>query len=327
MIIRQAIENYLAYLEVERGRSAKTSENYSRYLRRFENWLKKDEGKDPAGLEAREISLDLVRRYRLFLNRIQDARGQGLKKATQNYHVIALRGLLKYLARSGEESLPAEQVDLAKQEERQIDFLEGDDLERLLKAPNAQTFRGLRDRALLETLFSTGLRVSELCSLDRDKIDFTKGEFSIRGKGGKIRVVFISERAIINAQAYLAKRQDTDPALFIRIPKGKSPSFNRASDLRLTPRSIQRLIKRYAIKGGIVGKRVTPHVLRHSFGTDLLRSGADIRSVQALLGHSNISTTQVYTHVTDKHLREIHQAFHGKMRGGNPKAGEKKQDR
>lgn len=313
MNIKEATEEYLAHLEVEKGRSAKTSENYQRYLKRFLNWLK-EQGHDVKSLSPEKITLETVRNYRLFLNRLENSDGQTLKKSTQNYHIIALRGFLKYLAKSGVKSLPAEQVELAKQQERQIDFLEGDDLERLLKAPNTRTLRGLRDRALLEMLFSTGLRVSELCSLNRDQIDLKKAEFSVRGKGGKIRVVFVSERAIISLQEYLAKRYDVDQALFIRVPKGKKPNFGGESDLRLTPRSVQRLIKKYSIEAGIVGKRVTPHVLRHSFGTDLLRSGADLRSVQALLGHANIATTQVYTHVTDKHLKEIHQAFHGRMR-------------
>lgn len=314
MTIKEAIDQYLTYLEVEKGRSAKTSENYSRYLRRFEGWLEKETGKNPTKTKVQEMDLDLARRFRLFLNRTINNQGKSLKKTTQNYHVIALRGLLKYLARTGVKSLPAEQIELAKQEQRQVDFLEGDDLERLLEAPGTSTLRGLRDRAILEILFSTGLRVSELCALNRDEIDFRKGEFSVRGKGGKVRVVFLSERAIVVLQEYLAKRFDVDKALFIRIPKGKKPSFNKENNLRLTPRSVQRLIKKYSIKAGIVGKRVTPHVLRHSFGTDLLRGGADIRSVQALLGHANIATTQVYTHVTDKHLREVHRAFHGKMR-------------
>jgi len=319
MSIKQAIENYLAYLEVEKGRSAKTSENYGRYLARWMDWLQQ-QGKNPAGTDVRQITQELVRAYRLFLNRAAGAGSQPLKKATQNYHIIALRGLLKFLAKSGHKSLPAEQVELARQEERQVDFLEGDDLERLLKAPSTHNLRGLRDRALLETLFSTGLRVSELCALNRDSIDLHKSEFSVRGKGGKVRVVFLAESAVLTLQAYLAKRFDVDPALFIRVPKGKKPNFARQSGWRLTPRSVQRLIKKYATKAGIVGKKVTPHVLRHSFGTDLLRSGADIRSVQALLGHANIATTQIYTHVTDKHLKEIHQAFHGKMRGGRKRA-------
>lgn len=314
MTIKEAIDQYLAYLEVEKGRSAKTSENYNRYLARFEKWLTEEEKKDSAKMKAESLTLDLARKYRLFLNRTQNTKGQPLKKITQNYHVIALRGLLKYLAKINVKTLPAEQVELARQDQRTVDFLEENDLERLLQAPDSRTLRGLRDRAILETLFSTGLRVSELCALNRHEINLEKGELSVRGKGGKVRVVFFSDRAVAILQEYLAKRYDLDKALFVRVPKGKSPRFNQRDDWRLTPRSIQRLIKKYAIKAGIVGKRVTPHVMRHSFGTDLLRSGADIRSVQALLGHANIATTQVYTHVTDKHLKEIHEAFHGRMR-------------
>ncbi len=314
MTIKEAVDQYLAYIEVEKGRSAKTSENYGRYLTRFEKWLAEEEKKDPAKMKAESLTLDSARKYRLFLNRTLNAKGEPLKKITQNYHVIALRGLLKYLAKIDIKTLPAEQVELARQDQRTVDFLEEEDLERLLQSPDSRTLRGLRDCAILETLFSTGLRVSELCGLNRHEINLEKGELSVRGKGGKVRVVFFSDRAIAALQQYLAKRYDLDKALFVRVPKGKAPRFNQGDDWRLTPRSIQRLIKKYAIKAGIIGKKVTPHVMRHSFGTDLLRSGADIRSVQALLGHSNISTTQVYTHVTDKHLKEIHEAFHGRMR-------------
>lgn len=302
MNLKSLIENYLEYLEIEKNRSQKTIENYRHYLERFFDWAKISQ---PA-----EISTETVRQYRLYLNRLKDEEGKNLKKITQNYHLIALRGFLKYLAKREIKSLPAEQIELAKQEERQIDFLEGDDLERLLKAPEGNNLNALRDRAILETLFSTGLRVSELCSLDRDGIDLNKGEFSIKGKGGKIRVVFLSEIAKKALKDYLEKRIDLDPALFIRIPRGKKPAWHKFSNLRLTSRSVQRVIRKYAAKAGIIGKRVTPHVLRHSFSTDLLRGGADLRSVQALLGHASITTTQIYTHITDKHLREIHQAFH-----------------
>lgn len=306
MNLKSLIKDYLEYLEIEKNRSQKTIENYWHYLERFFNWAEIN--------QPQEISAEMIRQYRLYLNRLKDKDEKNLKKITQNYHLIALRGFLKYLSKRGIESLSAEQIELAKQEERQVDFLEGDDLERLLKAPEGSNLDGLRDKAILETLFSTGLRVSELCFLNRDEIDLDKGEFSVKGKGGKIRVVFLSEMAKKALKDYLEKRIDVDPALFIRIPRGRKPLFHKFSNLRLTPRSIQRIIKKYAVKAGIVGKRVTPHVLRHSFSTDLLRGGADLRSVQALLGHASITTTQIYTHVTDKHLREIHQAFHRKKK-------------
>ena len=303
---------YLEYLEIEKNRSAKTLENYGRYLDRFFQFAKIS---SPSG-----ITEDLVRHYRLHLNRLRDKDESNLKKVTQNYHIIALRNFLKYLAKRDIKSITAEKVELGKQEDREVTFLEADELERLLKSPEGNTLDVLRDRAVLGTLFSTGMRVSELCSLDRDKIDITRGELSIRGKGGKIRVVFLSDDAKENIKQYIDKRSDVDEALFIRIPKSKikiRPQGDKRSDLstlRLTPRSIQRIVGKYATKAGIVGKNVSPHTLRHSYATDLLRNGADIRSVQAMLGHSSVTTTQIYTHVTDKQLREVHQSFHNKKK-------------
>ncbi|OGY61284.1 MAG: hypothetical protein A3H06_01015 [Candidatus Colwellbacteria bacterium RIFCSPLOWO2_12_FULL_44_13] len=303
---------YLEYLEIEKNRSAKTLENYGRYLDRFFQFAKIS---SPSG-----ITEDLVRQYRLHLNRLRDKDESNLKKVTQNYHIIALRNFLKYLAKRDIKSITAEKVELGKQEDREVTFLEADELERLLKSPEGNTLDVLRDRAVLGTLFSTGMRVSELCSLDRDKIDITRGELSIRGKGGKIRVVFLSDDAKENIKQYIDKRSDVDEALFIRIPKSKikiRPQGDKRSDLstlRLTPRSIQRIVGKYATKAGIVGKNVSPHTLRHSYATDLLRNGADIRSVQAMLGHSSVTTTQIYTHVTDKQLREVHQSFHNKKK-------------
>jgi len=312
--INSLITDYLEYLELEKGRSQRTIENYDRYLRRFLSWskIKKPEEINPA----------LIRKYRLFLNRCQDEQGKSLKKNTQNYHLIALRGLLKYLAKNDFEVMPAEKIELAKSSPRQIDFLEGEELKRLLSAPlfsldgkplpeSKISLRRWRDKAILETLFSTGLRVSELCSLNRENINLKKGEFTVRGKGDKLRVVFLSDTAKDCLEAYLKRREDLDPALFIRIPRFQSVLQNKEIDLRLTPRSVQRIIKKYAQQAGIT-KKITPHTLRHSFATDLLRAGADLRSVQALLGHANISTTQVYTHITDYQLRQIHRRFHGK---------------
>ncbi|MBI2068734.1 MAG: tyrosine-type recombinase/integrase [Candidatus Yanofskybacteria bacterium] len=293
---------YLEHLEIEKNRSAKTVENYGRYLNRFLQFTKVS---SPAG-----ITEDLIRQYRLYLNRFKDDEGKPLKKVTQNYHIIALRNFLKYLAKRDIKSVSAEKVELGKQEDREVTFLEADELERLLKSPEDNNLDTLRDRAVLGTLFSTGMRVSELCALDRDKIDPKRGEVSIRGKGSKIRVVFLSDNAKDSLDQYLKKRVDADEALFIRIPRSKS--FSKESNLRLTPRSIQRIVGKYAIKAGIIRKKVSPHTLRHSFATDLLRNGADIRSVQALLGHSSVTTTQIYTHVTDKQLREVHERFHDK---------------
>jgi len=306
--LKTLIKNYLDYLEVERGRSRKTRENYYHYLKRFLDWAKIE--------RPSEIDMDLVREYRLFLNRFQDKFGRSLKKITQNYHIIALRNFLRYLAKRDIKSLPAEKIELAKQTPRQVEFLEDDELKRLLAASQGSDLKALRDRAILELLFSTGLRVSELCKLNRDSINLEKGEFSVRGKGEKMRLVFLSSRAKEAVKHYCETRKDTNPALFIRIPKGKNPALAQAKfkDLRLTPRSVERLVKHYAIKAGII-KKVTPHTIRHSYATDLLMNGADLRSVQALLGHSSITTTQIYTHITDKHLKEVFKMFHEKQRG------------
>lgn len=293
---------YLEYLEIEKNRSAKTLENYGRYLDRFLRFTKVS---NPS-----EMDEEMIRKYRLHLNRLATGKGALLKKVTQNYHIIALRNFLKYLAKRGIKSVPAEKVELGKQEEREVTFLELSELERLLKSPDGVNLDTLRDKAILTTLFSTGLRVSELCSLDRDKIDLNRGELSIRGKGSKIRLVFLSDDARDIISKYLNKRSDADEALFIRIPKSKA--FSKNSNLRLTPRSVQRIVKKCAVKAGIMGKKVSPHTIRHSYATDLLRNGADIRSVQLMLGHSSVTTTQIYTHVTDKQLREIHKKFHNR---------------
>jgi site-specific recombinase XerD len=316
MTTESLIKDYLSYLEIEKGRSKKTVENYSHYLKRFLDWAKIE--------KPGQIDADLVRQYRLYLNRLQE-QGKSLKKVTQNYHIIALRNFLKYLAKRDIKTLAADKIELAKQSPREVDFLEGDELDRLLKAPEGDSLRALRDRAILEILFSTGLRVSEVCRLNRDSVNLSKGEFSVRGKGEKLRVVFLSDTAKVALKTYLDKRRDIEPALFVRIPKGKKSAQGgfasggeavaqaKYEKLRLTPRSVQRIIRQYAIKTGI-SRKVTPHTLRHSFATDLLVSGADIRSVQAMLGHSSITTTQIYTHITDKQLKETHKSFHGKKR-------------
>ncbi len=293
-------QQFLEYLEIERGRSIKTVENYDRYLLRFLSHSKVKQSK--------EITDDNVREFRLWLNRQPGTEGETVKKRTQNYYLIALRSFLKYLAYREIDSLAPERIELAKVPERNLDLISTDELLRLLSAPSDSDLKSLRDRAILELLFSTGLRVSELCSLSRD-IDLSKDEFSVRGKGEKIRVVFLSSEAKQSIKTYLGKRTDMDEAMFVRV--GKIETNN--DSLRITTRSIERIIKYYAIKAGI-SKKVTPHIIRHSFATDLLQNGADIRSVQALLGHANINTTQIYTHITDKGLREIHKAFHGKKR-------------
>jgi len=296
---------YLEHLEIEKGRSLKTISSYDRYLSRFLEHTKLEKPKD--------ITDDTVREFRLWLNRQSSGvsiggQNQTLKKKTQNYYLIALRGFLSYLARRGITTLSSERIDLAKVGDRSLDLVTRVELARLLDAPEGNDIKQLRDKAMLELLFSTGLRVSELASLPRD-IDLTKNEVSVRGKGEKVRVVFISDHAKKVVKEYLEKRTDMDDSLFISLAPQKKSSIQ--DTLRLTPRSIERIVKHYATKAGI-SKKVTPHVIRHTFATDLLENGADLRSVQALLGHANISTTQIYTHVTDKHLRDIHTNFHTK---------------
>lgn len=300
---------FLEHLEIEKGRSVKTVENYDRYLKRYIEFSKAKSPKDVTDRSVRE--------FRMWLNRQPSAAkalkgtsasAETLKKKTQNYYLIALRAFLKFLAKRGHASLTPEKIELAKVGDRHLDLISPQELSRLMAAPTGTSLQALRDRAIMEMLFSTGLRVSELCALDRD-LDLNREEMSVRGKGDKVRVVFISPEAKKAVKAYLDKRGDIEEALFIGSGKG----FGNKEGGRLTARSVERIIKRYATKAGIT-KKVTPHVIRHSFATDLLESGADLRSVQALLGHANITTTQVYTHVTDRHLRDIHKAFHGKRR-------------
>jgi site-specific recombinase XerD len=299
---------FLEYIEIEKGRSVKTVENYDRYLNRFLTYAK---AKSPS-----DITEQMVREFRITLNRSGGVSGT-MKKNTQNYHLIALRAFLKFLRKRDIESLNPERIELAKVGGRDLDLITADELNRIMRAPTGDELAALRDRAMLELLFSTGLRVSELCNLNQD-IDLSRDEFSVRGKGEKVRVVFLSPSAKKAVAEYLKKRGDMSEALFVSYGrggvKGSSTSLGVNKDLpRITPRSVERLVKQYAVKAGIT-RKVTPHVIRHSFATDLLEGGADLRSVQALLGHANIATTQVYTHVTDKHLREVHRAFHGRRR-------------
>lgn len=295
-------KEFLEHLEIEKGRSLKTIENYDRYLTTFLLYAKIKKPKD--------ITDSLIREYRLWLNRKDSGNRKGpkesIKKRTQNYYLIALRAFLKYLMKRNIPSLPPERIELAKVPERSLDLINSDELLRIMKAPTGNDVKSLRDKAILELLFSTGLRVSELCSLSRD-LDLSRDEFSVRGKGEKVRVVFISPIAKESIKEYLKKRTDMEDALFVNIGR----NTNAKEEKRLTSRSIERIVKYYAIKAGI-SKKVTPHVIRHSFATDLLQNGADIRSVQMLLGHANIGTTQIYTHITDKHLREVHKKFHNK---------------
>ncbi len=296
---------YLEYLEIEKGRSLKTVSNYDRYLSRFLEHTKIEKPKD--------ITDEVVREFRLWLNRqtsgvVVGGQAQTLKKKTQNYYLISLRGFLSYMARRGITTLPVDRIELAKVGDRSLDLITRAELERLLEAPNGTDIKSLRDKAILELLFSTGLRVSELTSLPRD-LDLSKSEASVRGKGDKIRVVFISDLAKKVLKDYLDKRDDMDDALFVSLAPQKKSSDKET--LRLTSRSIERIVKHYAVKAGI-SRKVTPHIIRHTFATDLLENGADLRSVQALLGHANVSTTQIYTHVTDKHLHEVHKNFHTK---------------
>lgn len=311
MTLNRLLQQYLEYLEIEKNRSQKTVENYNRYLRRFIKFLEDKLGKKADSLDPKAIDQEMVRQYRLFLNRInKDNSPAGeLKKITQNYYVIALRGFLKYLAKLGVKSLSAEKVELGKATPRDIDIISYDDLERLLDSAKGTSIRDLRDKAVLEILFSTGLRVSEMCQLNRDSINLDRGEFSVRGKGDKVRVVFLSDTARDALKKYLDKREDIDEALFISFSKSGNPKVLG----RVTPRTIQRLMQHYASKAGIT-RRVTPHTLRHLFATDLLQNGADLRSVQMMLGHSSLVTTQIYTHLTNKELKEIHQSFHGRRR-------------
>ena len=293
---------FLEYTEVEKGRALKTIENYDHYLTVF---LKHTETKNP-----KDITDEVVREFRMWLNRQSTGNnrqtGETMSKKTQNYYLIALRAFLKYLARQEITSLPAERIELAKVGERSLDLISPAELSRLLEAPEEHGIKELRDKAILELLFSTGLRVSELCSLNNDT-DLSLGEFSIRGKGGKVRVVFVSDEARRAVSNYLKARKDMNDALFVQV--GRETKSKDATPL--TRRSIERIVKHYAIKAGI-SKKVTPHVIRHSFATDLLSNGADLRSVQMLLGHANIATTQIYTHVTDKALRDTHKKFHSR---------------
>ena len=297
---------FLEYLEIEKGSALRTIENYEHYLTRFFEFSKIKSPND--------ITDDSVREFRLWLNRQVTGNnrmtGQTVSKKTQNYYMIALRVYLKFLAKREIKALPPDRIELAKVTQRQLDLITDTELSRLMKSPSGNDLKDLRDRAILELLFSTGLRVSELCSLNSD-INLNSDELSIRGKGGKVRVVFLSDDAKSAVKKYLNARKDMNEALFVQVDSGIGKKNNKKDVKHLTRRSVERIVKQHAIKAGI-SKKVTPHVMRHMFATDLLGNGADIRSVQAILGHANIGTTQIYTHVTDKHLRDVHKKFHNK---------------
>ncbi|HSX36789.1 MAG TPA: site-specific tyrosine recombinase/integron integrase [Patescibacteria group bacterium] len=302
MLFAKAKTDFLEYLEIEQNRSQKTIQNYDHYLTRLVDFA--------GDIKVSDIDAELIRKWRLWLNRLGTNVSDELGKTTQNYHLIALRSFLKFCAKRDIPALTADKVELARTKRKQVTFLTEEELERVFEQPKVDTLPGLRDRAILELLFSSGLRVSELVGLDRDHINLRRREFMVRGKGQKDRPIFISEEASGWIQRYLDKRQDTARPLFVRYSGSKKVDLS-GNFQRLTVRSVQRLVARYALLAGIT-KHVSPHTLRHSFATDLLMNGADLRSVQAMLGHSNIATTQIYTHVTDPHLRAVHEKFHHK---------------
>ncbi|MFA6520141.1 MAG: tyrosine-type recombinase/integrase [Candidatus Paceibacterota bacterium] len=315
--LKELKTRFLEYLEIEKGAALRTIENYDHYLTKFLEFIKKNNSTD----RPEDITADSVREFRLWLNRQKtNSIGDTVTRKTQNYYMIALRMFLKYLSKQGIKSLSTDQIELAKVTERPLDLITQEELERILSAASGDDVKSLRDRAIMELLFSTGLRVSELCSLPRDT-NLRSDEISVKGKGGKIRVVFISERAKTHVRKYLSARKDMEEGLFVNLepsnlsdkkkPVPKKKKYSGKEYGNLDRRSVERIVRHYTTKAGI-SKRVTPHTMRHMFATDLLGNGADLRSVQALLGHANISTTQIYTHVTDKHLRDIHKKFHNK---------------
>lgn len=313
MDISDLINDFLESLEIEKGRSTKTTENYGLYLARFLDLITQDfpEG---ATIKPSDLTPEILRKFRLRLNRFDDNQNhERLSALTQSYHLIALRGFLKYLAKRGIHSLDPSLVDLPRAAKKQVTFLHFDEVERLLAEIPIDTETGLRDRAIIELLFSGGLRVSELCNLNRDSINLARREFMVRGKGKKDRPIFIDQTTADHLEEYLSARSDTLPALFLNNSSNQNIPDTSGDFRRLSPRSIERIIQKYARLASIT-KHVTPHTLRHSFATDLLMNGADLRSVQSLLGHANIATTQIYTHITDPHLKEVHEKFHSETK-------------
>lgn len=300
MRFSKAKTDFLEYLEIEQNRSQKTIANYDHYLSRVLDY--------DGDITVAGITPEFVRKWRLWLARLGTNTSDELEKSTQNYHLIALRAFLKFCAKRDIPALSADKIELARTKRKQVTFLNEEELGRMFSQPDIATEGGLRDRAILELLFSSGLRVSELVGLDIDHINMKRREFMVRGKGQKDRPVFISSTAAEWVQAYLDMRSDNSRPLFIRY-SGRKTADNTGNFHRLTARSVQRLVSKYALLAGIT-KHVSPHTLRHSFATDLVMNGADLRSVQAMLGHSNIATTQIYTHLTDPHLKSVHEQFH-----------------
>jgi site-specific recombinase XerD len=302
--LQDLIQSFMEYLEIERNCSKLTIRDYKHYLKTFEKWFTQNYPRK----SIENVNLDVVRKFRVYLSNKTHHANQGLKKVTQNYYVIALRSFLKWLIKNDHKVLAPEKIDLPKTESHSLKFLNDEQVTTLLNAPSVSTDAGLRDKAILETLFSTGLRVSELCKLNRDQINFKTREFGVIGKGQKPRVVFLSEAAVHWLQRYLAVREDVYRPLFIHY-SGSHDEINNGERMRLTPRSVQRLVDKYVKKVKLPIK-ISPHGLRHSFATDLLIHGADLRSVQEMLGHKNIATTQIYTHVTNFQLKKVHEKFH-----------------
>ncbi len=302
--LQEHINTFLEYLEIEKNASKLTIRNYRFYLKRFTEWFEANQPQT----SLKKINVDLVRKYRVYLSDYVDERGMTLMRVTQGYHIIALRSFLRFLVRNDIDTLSPEKIDLPKGESKSLKFLNRDHLRELVNAVDISDVKGLRDRAILELLFSTGLRVSELVKLNRDMINFKSQEFGVIGKGGRARVVFLSDSASFWLTKYFDSREDTFNPVFIRYAKGVNP-LNQGENMRLTARSVERIVDKY-VKKAKLPVDATPHTLRHSFATDLLSNGADLRSVQEMLGHKNISTTQIYTHVTNPQLKEVHRKFH-----------------
>lgn len=304
--IRKKVEQFLEHLEVERDASPLTIRNYNHYLKRFLSWLRKENIR--RNLE--DINQEIVQQYRVYLSRLPDGKGSVLSSRTRGYHLIALRSLLKWLIKNDYKVMSPENIVIPRSSKKQIIFLTGAEVNKLLNAPSLSSIQGRRNKAILELFYSTGLRVSELVKLNRDQVDFDRHEVRVKGKTERTRAVFLSTRAAEWVDKYLKARKDRYKPLFIRH-KGKMDPSIPDEKMRLSARSVQRMLKKYSRKMKLPVD-ATPHVLRSSFATDLLMAGADLRSVQKMLGHKNVSTTQIYTHVTHKHLRDIHTTFHGK---------------
>ncbi|MDE2590153.1 MAG: tyrosine-type recombinase/integrase [Patescibacteria group bacterium] len=305
------INEFLDYLSIERNCSKLTIRDYRHYLETFSEWYSPTPASGQSTKKDKKIedlTLQDVRRFRVFLANRVDEKGLTLKRVTQNYYVIALRSFLRFLIKNDIKTLEPSKIDLPKTESRSLKFLEKEQVDRLVTVVDTSAEEGIRDRAILELLFSTGLRVSELCKLNHNQINFERREFGVIGKGGRARVVFISDRAAQWVQMYLGERKDGYKPLFIRY-SGLVNDENNGEKMRLTPRSVERMVKKY-VKKARLPVDATVHTMRHSFATDLLTNGADLRSVQEMLGHKNIATTQIYTHITNKQLRDVHKTFH-----------------